>query len=256
MQHAHQHTKTDVDGGVHDHSHGGHDQSQGGHDHCGDDCGHDHAHNHIGEKDHDDSHNGHGHEHAIPPKAGVASPSGQGDVGMVKTTKETRQSTPSSAEATAQNGEAAIDTSKANEECVGPSSEKAGKASGCEGCPNQKACADGAGQKEDPDLELIRQRLQDVRHKVLVLSGKGGVGKSTMSAQIAFALAAEGLRVGLLDIDICGPSIPHMLGLKGETVHQSGSVRMPLTMHLPALWAMLCTRHELRVAHQGRNTRT
>lgn len=123
-------------------------------------------------------------------------------------------------------GQPTIDTARAKDECVGPSSELAGKAPGCEGCPNQKACTDGAGRKQDPDLELIRQRLQNVRHKVLVLSGKGGVGKSTMSAQIAFALAAEGLRVGLLDVDICGPSIPHMLGLKGETVHQSGSVRM------------------------------
>lgn len=56
---------------------------------------------------------------------------------------------------------------------------------------------------------------------MLVLSGKGGVGKSTVSAQLAFALAARGLEVGLLDIDICGPSMPKMLGLEGEEIHQS-----------------------------------
>lgn len=56
---------------------------------------------------------------------------------------------------------------------------------------------------------------------MLVLSGKGGVGKSTFSAQLAFALAAEGKDVGLLDIDICGPSIPKMLGLEGQEIHQS-----------------------------------
>ena len=65
--------------------------------------------------------------------------------------------------------------------------------------------------------------MQSVKHKLLVLSGKGGVGKSTFSAQLAFSLAAKGLKVGLLDIDICGPSIPLMLGLRGEEVHQSGS---------------------------------
>jgi Mrp family chromosome partitioning ATPase len=122
----------------------------------------------------------------------------------------------------------AVDESVANEECVGPSSEQAGKASGCDGCPNQKACAAGAGRQEDPDLAVIRERLKDVKRKVLVLSGKGGVGKSTTAAQLAFALAADGLRVGLLDIDICGPSIPHMLGLRGQTVHQSASGWSPV----------------------------
>merc|ERR1719223_1690080 len=116
--------------------------------------------------------------------------------------------------------DSSIDAASANAECVGPSSEQAGKASGCDGCPNQKACAAGDGRKEDPDLQAICERLKDVRHKVLVLSGKGGVGKSTMTAQLAFALAGQGLRVGLLDIDICGPSIPHMLGLTGESIHQ------------------------------------
>ena len=121
-----------------------------------------------------------------------------------------------------------IDASAANDECVGPSSERAGTASGCDGCPNQKACAAGEGRKEDPDLMLIAQRLKDVKHKVLVLSGKGGVGKSTMACQLAFALAADGLRVGLLDVDICGPSVPQMLGLRGATVHQSASGWSPV----------------------------
>ena len=115
-----------------------------------------------------------------------------------------------------------IDTSQANEGCVGPASERAGKESGCDGCPNQQKCASGEGRQEDPDIPAICERLKDVKHKVLVLSGKGGVGKSTMTAQLAFALAGQGLRVGLLDVDICGPSIPQMLGLRGQSVHQSG----------------------------------
>ncbi|KAJ0111017.1 hypothetical protein Patl1_02947 [Pistacia atlantica] len=58
--------------------------------------------------------------------------------------------------------------------------------------------------------------MATVKHKILVLSGKGGVGKSTFSAQLSFALAAMDFQVGLLDIDICGPSIPKMLGLEGS----------------------------------------
>jgi len=63
--------------------------------------------------------------------------------------------------------------------------------------------------------------MATVKHKILVLSGKGGVGKSTFSAQLSFALAAMDYEVGLLDIDICGPSIPKMLGLEGQGIHKS-----------------------------------
>lgn len=63
--------------------------------------------------------------------------------------------------------------------------------------------------------------MATVKHKIVVLSGKGGVGKSTFSSQLAFALAGMDFQVGLLDIDLCGPSIPKMLGLEGHEIHQS-----------------------------------
>ena len=56
-------------------------------------------------------------------------------------------------------------------------------------------------------------RMKTIKRKILVLSGKGGVGKSTFSSQLSFALAEDESEVGLMDIDICGPSIPRMLGL-------------------------------------------
>nr|KYP72241.1 Cytosolic Fe-S cluster assembly factor nubp1-A [Cajanus cajan] len=108
----------------------------------------------------------------------------------------------------------------ANEHCPGPQSESAGKSDACEGCPNQQICAT-APKGPDPDLVAIAERMATVKHKILVLSGKGGVGKSTFSAQLAFALAARDFQVGLLDVDICGPSIPKMLGLEGQEIHQS-----------------------------------
>lgn len=112
-------------------------------------------------------------------------------------------------------------------DCPGTDSEKAGKASACEGCPNQKLCA-SAPKGPDPDLQMISNRLSHVKNIVLVLSGKGGVGKSTVSAQVALSLASKGLEVGLLDIDICGPSIPRMLGLENEEIHQSNSGWSPV----------------------------
>jgi len=63
--------------------------------------------------------------------------------------------------------------------------------------------------------------LSGVKRVILVLSGKGGVGKSTVTAQLALAHQMMGLRVGVLDVDLCGPSIPRMLGLQGQEVHQS-----------------------------------
>ena len=67
----------------------------------------------------------------------------------------------------------------ANDECVGPQHENAGKASSCAGCPNQSECASGAGKQEqvDPAIQEVAERLRDVKHVILVLSGKGGVGK-------------------------------------------------------------------------------
>lgn len=108
----------------------------------------------------------------------------------------------------------------ANEHCPGPQSDSAGKSDACQGCPNQEVCAT-APKGPDPDLVAIAERMATVKHKILVLSGKGGVGKSTFSAQLSFALAAMDFQVGLLDIDICGPSIPKMLGLEGQEIHQS-----------------------------------
>ncbi|CAH1272960.1 cytosolic Fe-S cluster assembly factor nubp1-B-like [Branchiostoma lanceolatum] len=117
----------------------------------------------------------------------------------------------------------------APDHCPGTDSEDAGKTSACQGCPNQAVCASALPKAPDPAVEEIRERLSSVKHKLLVLSGKGGVGKSTVTAQLAFGLARhEDTQVGVLDVDICGPSIPRVMGLEGEQVHQSGSGWSPV----------------------------
>ncbi|KAH9249527.1 hypothetical protein BASA81_012700 [Batrachochytrium salamandrivorans] len=121
----------------------------------------------------------------------------------------------------------------ANEECVGPSSEQAGKASACDGCPNQSACASGEAKKNPEIDSSVTNNMLKVKHRLLVLSGKGGVGKSTFSAQLAFGLAQRGCKVGLLDVDVCGPSIPTMMGLRGREVHQSNSGWSPVYVDVP-----------------------
>jgi ATP-binding protein involved in chromosome partitioning len=70
--------------------------------------------------------------------------------------------------------------------------------------------------------------VPSIRHVVLVMSGKGGVGKSTVATNLTMALAKLGHRVGLLDADIYGPSIPTMLGVSGRPVSTDGKKIEPL----------------------------
>ncbi|MEO6984324.1 MAG: iron-sulfur cluster carrier protein ApbC [Paralcaligenes sp.] len=73
--------------------------------------------------------------------------------------------------------------------------------------------------------------LPSVRNIIAVASGKGGVGKSTLSVNLALALSAQGARVGLLDADIYGPSVPIMLGLSDRPKSQDGKTMEPLIGH-------------------------
>lgn len=76
-------------------------------------------------------------------------------------------------------------------------------------------------------LQLIR-RISRIKHKILVLSGKGGVGKSTVAVNLAWALSEENKQVGLLDIDIHGPSIPTLLNLEGHQLMSNGNSILPV----------------------------
>lgn len=83
----------------------------------------------------------------------------------------------------------------------------------------------------DPWADQVR--LASVRHVIAVGAGKGGVGKSTVAANLALALAREGLRAGLLDADIYGPSLPILLGLEDG----ASKVRMSAQKHIEPLEA-------------------
>ena len=74
----------------------------------------------------------------------------------------------------------------------------------------------------------LKERLRRIRHKILVMSGKGGVGKSTVAANLAISLSLAGKRVGLLDVDIHGPSIPKMLHLEDAVVQTRDGVMLPV----------------------------
>lgn len=115
------------------------------------------------------------------------------------------------------------------EHCPGPQSKSAGQAEACQTCDNKDICT-SLPKGPDPDIPLISKRLASIKHKVLVLSGKGGVGKSTFTSMLCWALASdENLEIGAMDLDICGPSLPRMLGASNnELIHESNSGWTPV----------------------------
>ena len=89
----------------------------------------------------------------------------------------------------------------------------------CEGCPSKEG---GGIQKEMLNI------YSEIRHVIGIVSGKGGVGKSFATASLANQLAKRGFRVGIMDADITGPSIPKMYGLKGPCMIENEDNVLPL----------------------------
>ena len=90
-------------------------------------------------------------------------------------------------------------------------------------------------RKKEKQFEELRlkENLDRIKYKLIVISGKGGVGKSTVAVNVAFGLAAQGKKVGLLDVDIHGPSIAKMLGIEGKALEISptGKYAMPVKVN-------------------------
>ena len=84
--------------------------------------------------------------------------------------------------------------------------------------------------RTDPKDKPPPAAFEHVKRVIAVVSGKGGVGKSTVAVNLACALAAQGLKVGLLDCDIYGPSVPKMMGVDAEPVFEDGKLT-PLVAH-------------------------
>jgi Mrp family chromosome partitioning ATPase len=105
----------------------------------------------------------------------------------------------------------------------------------CDSCDQDQcpAAAQKPGESEEAYRERrkLESRLCRVKHKIVVLSGKGGVGKSTIAVNLAAGLKAMGLKTGLLDVDVHGPSIPTMLGLENKALIGTKEGLVPLEVN-------------------------
>jgi ATP-binding protein involved in chromosome partitioning len=112
-----------------------------------------------------------------------------------------------------------------NNEC--PVLEEGGKAGdkACRSCSSKACPGKETGLEGD---EGQRSNLDRIKHRVVVLSGKGGVGKSMVAANIAVGLVKSGHAVGLLDVDMHGPSTPRLLGLAEERARMQGTNLAPI----------------------------
>jgi len=80
----------------------------------------------------------------------------------------------------------------------------------------------------NPNDGALNQKIARIAHTFVVMSGKGGVGKSTVAVNLAISLAMHGLETGLLDVDLHGPSVPKMLGLSSERLGYIGEDIAPI----------------------------
>ncbi|MGH1412546.1 MAG: Mrp/NBP35 family ATP-binding protein [Pelagimonas sp.] len=128
-----------------------------------------------------------------------------------------------------------------------------------EGVDSVSIVLTGHSNAAPPDLKPSKpaepsgpQRVPGVARIIAVASGKGGVGKSTVSANLACALAAQGRKVGLLDADVYGPSQPRMLGVSGRPSSPDGKTILPMRNHGVTMMSIgLMTNDDQAVVWRG-----
>ncbi|HEV7372662.1 iron-sulfur cluster carrier protein ApbC [Arenibaculum sp.] len=104
--------------------------------------------------------------------------------------------------------------------------------------PHRHAAGRAGGQQQGGQQQGSRPLVPGVGAIIAVASGKGGVGKSTTAANLALALRVNGLRVGLLDADIYGPSVPRMLAISGKPTSKDGRTLEPMENYGIAVMSM------------------
>jgi len=95
-------------------------------------------------------------------------------------------------------------------------SQKCDPADSCQTCSQSATCS--AEEKAAHIEKRVVEKLASIKHKIMIMSGKGGVGKSTVAINVGAALAQQGWEAGILDADIHGPNVPKMLGVEATPI--------------------------------------
>lgn len=117
--------------------------------------------------------------------------------------------------------------------------------------PRAASLSKAAVDQGRPKAPVATERPAHVRRVLAVASGKGGVGKSTVAVNLAAALAARGLSVGILDADVYGPSLPTMLGISGQPAYEDGAIVPHQTHGLKAMSVGLLTKMDDAMIWRG-----
>ncbi|SDK33545.1 Chromosome partitioning ATPase, Mrp family, contains Fe-S cluster [Maridesulfovibrio ferrireducens] len=105
-------------------------------------------------------------------------------------------------------------------------------------CGSCSSSGSGCSSQDcSPEDMKLKKTLSKIKHKIVVISGKGGVGKSTVATNIAVALSLAGKQVGLLDVDVHGPSVPRLLCLEDQKPHIGHEIIEPIS-YSKNLWVM------------------
>ncbi len=120
----------------------------------------------------------------------------------------------------------------------------------CDSCSQKGSCKDESAGKAGT---CIVDRMARIKHKIIIASGKGGVGKSTVSVNLARALQMKGLQVGVLDADITGPDIPKLLGIEDQKLMQGSEGIEPADANgiKAASMALILSSRETPVVWRG-----
>jgi len=100
----------------------------------------------------------------------------------------------------------------------------------CKSCDQKESC-DNPEKKVENNLDKkLKENMSKIKHKILVLSNKGGVGKSSVAINLACSLSEKGFKVGILDADLHGPSVAKMLGFEGERLQGNSEGIIPMSV--------------------------
>ncbi|HNQ55616.1 MAG TPA: P-loop NTPase, partial [Methanothrix sp.] len=102
------------------------------------------------------------------------------------------------------------------------------KSSECDSCAQKGSCKDEKDVRAGGECDHKVDRMARVKHKIIIASGKGGVGKSTVTVNLARALQMKGFKVGILDADITGPDIAKLLGIEDARLMQGPDGILPV----------------------------